>query len=380
MRISTATLRESGINNMLFRQIEMNKSQEEMSSGLKLRNPSDNPSAMANTLDFKASIAMNSRFEQNISAVQLRLNNEDSALDSATNILDRVRELTVTGLNASYNGSDREALGREIHEMTQALMDVANTKDHNDKYIFSGSKSGDKPFDYDPKSATPTITYRGDKYQPKIQVGSGIYVESSHNGFSIFEDVPTADTTVTAAIPSTASTATDTTTTDVATGTDVAAGTDATGTDTTVTDVATGTDTAVAGATGDTGVATSTTATATPTRSIFNTLLKLEKAFSDGQLPDSEINSIASAALKDIDSGLVSISNTRVEIGARLNMLDQQQNILEKFTLDSKQNLSDLQDADYAEVISQFNLHQTALQASQQAYMKVQSLSLFNYL
>jgi flagellar hook-associated protein 3 FlgL len=41
---------------------------------------------------------------------------------------------------------------------------------------------------------------------------------------------------------------------------------------------------------------------------------------------------------------------------------------------------SSLEDLDYAEAISRFNQQLTALQASQQAFIKVQDLSLFNFL
>ncbi|MGI9212079.1 MAG: flagellar hook-associated protein FlgL [Methylococcaceae bacterium] len=355
MRISTATLRDTGVSNLMFRQVEMNRSQEEMASGLKLLKPSDDPAAMASVLDFKASIDLNTRFQANISAVQLRLNNEETALDSASNIMYRVRELTVTGLNASYNGSDREAIGREIHEMTRALLDVANTKNDRGEYLFAGSRSEVKPFDFDTTSPELAVSYRGDKYQRKIQVGPDILMNANHNGFSVFENVPTVDSSVTVAPVSTTATATPT----ADAGGEVALPEDATAS--------------------SASSSTAVTDTTPPTRSIFNTLLKLEAAFT-GNLSDSDVHDIATAGLQDLDAGLKSLSDARVEVGARLSTLDQQNNILEKFTLDSKQNLSDLQDADYAQVISQFNLHQTALQASQQAYMKVQSLSLFNYL
>lgn len=376
MRISTATLRETGIINMMSRQVEMNDTQEKIASGLQLLKPSDDPAAMARVLDYKASIAANTQYQKNISAIELRLNNEDTALDSASNILNRVRELTLTGLNASYNGSDREAIGREIHEMTQALMDIANTKNHSGDYIFSGSKSDTKPFDFDSSSTVPTVVYQGDRYQTRIQIGPGIFMAASHSGFSIFENIPTSDPAVNTVKP------TSTTETDALPPTDTAvtegepvdplapvtegvdSGDGVTETDTTVSETVT---------------TTTTTGTEKATRSIFNTLLKLENAFT-GNLPLEEVNQIANYALQDLDASLNSLSDARVDVGARLNTLDHQGSLLEKFILDSRQNLSDVQDADYAEVISRFNLHQTALQASQQAYTKVQGLSLFNYL
>ena len=41
---------------------------------------------------------------------------------------------------------------------------------------------------------------------------------------------------------------------------------------------------------------------------------------------------------------------------------------------------SELNDLDFAEAVSRLNLQTTALQAAQQAYIKIQGLSLFNYL
>jgi len=358
MRISTTTLRETGVDNMMFRQIQVNRSQEEMASGLKLLKPSDDPAAMASVLDFKASIDLNTRYQTNISAVQLRLNNEETALDSASNILFRVRELAVTGLNATYNRADREAIGREVHEMTQALLDVANTKNDKGEYLFAGSRAEIKPFDFDPESSERTITYRGDKYERKIQVGPDILMNANHNGFSVFEDIVTADTAVT---------------TDTAAASPTPVDGESTGEETgsTAGDAATATTTAATSGGSD--------ASSKPLRSIFNTLLKLEDALT-GSLPEEEVNTIVGHALQDLDSGLNSISDARVEVGARLRTLDQQHDILGKFILDSQKNLSDLQDADYAEAISRFTLHQTALQASQQAYTRIQGLSLFNYL
>lgn len=85
-------------------------------------------------------------------------------------------------------------------------------------------------------------------------------------------------------------------------------------------------------------------------------------------------------ALTDIDAALQRISDVRAAVGSRLDALDIQDNLHTKFNLDSNTELSQIRDLDYAEAISRFNLQQVALQAAQQAYAKVQGLSLFNYL
>jgi flagellar hook-associated protein 3 FlgL len=72
--------------------------------------------------------------------------------------------------------------------------------------------------------------------------------------------------------------------------------------------------------------------------------------------------------------------DTRAAIGARLNVLDIQDSMNTKFVLDAQTELSQTKDLDYSEALTRFNLQQIALQAAQQAYAKVQNLSLFNYL
>jgi flagellar hook-associated protein 3 FlgL len=70
----------------------------------------------------------------------------------------------------------------------------------------------------------------------------------------------------------------------------------------------------------------------------------------------------------------------RADVGVRQNQVENQQSLNEDFNLQLEQTLSSVQDLDYAQAISELNLQLTALQAAQQAYVKVQGLSLFNYL
>ncbi len=85
-------------------------------------------------------------------------------------------------------------------------------------------------------------------------------------------------------------------------------------------------------------------------------------------------------ALTDIDTALEQVFNTRAKVGARMNAIDEQKASNDAFDLAVTEVRSSLEDLDYAEAISRFNQQLTALQASQQAFMKVQDLSLFNFL
>ncbi len=95
---------------------------------------------------------------------------------------------------------------------------------------------------------------------------------------------------------------------------------------------------------------------------------------------DLEANNPSATTLTRLDSALDVVMNTRATIGARMNSIEAQRSANDSFTLLLQENRSNLEDLDYAEAISRFEQQLLALQASQQSFVKIQGLSLFNYL
>jgi len=106
--------------------------------------------------------------------------------------------------------------------------------------------------------------------------------------------------------------------------------------------------------------------------------------FTDATGGDLSITSGPSVPLYDhldqIDTALGRILDVRSQIGARLNVVDSQDEINQDFTLAIQETKSQVEDLDLAAAISEFNLQIVALQAAQQAFVRVQGLSLFNEL
>jgi flagellar hook-associated protein 3 FlgL len=82
----------------------------------------------------------------------------------------------------------------------------------------------------------------------------------------------------------------------------------------------------------------------------------------------------------NLDQALDSITRTRGLVGARKNALDQQGALNDDLTLQYKTSLSDAQDLNYYDAISQLGAQTTALQAAQQTFTKIQGSKLFDYL
>lgn len=108
-------------------------------------------------------------------------------------------------------------------------------------------------------------------------------------------------------------------------------------------------------------------------KDIFSTLSGLSTALRANAMPDG-------THIGNIDLGMQNLLDTRASVGARLRAVDEEK---EKNTaiLNQMATLrSDLNDLDYADAISRFNLERVGLEAAQKAYNKVQGLSLFNYI
>jgi len=84
--------------------------------------------------------------------------------------------------------------------------------------------------------------------------------------------------------------------------------------------------------------------------------------------------------LDQLDTAIGRLLEVRAQVGARLNVLDSQDATNQDFKLSIESTKANIEDLDIAEAISRFNLQVVSLQAAQQAFVKVQGLSLFNLL
>ncbi|RLJ16753.1 flagellar hook-associated protein 3 [bacterium endosymbiont of Escarpia laminata] len=86
------------------------------------------------------------------------------------------------------------------------------------------------------------------------------------------------------------------------------------------------------------------------------------------------------ALLDDVQVGLVHTTNFRASAGTRLNAIAEQSTVNEDFLLTMKTAQSEVEDLDMAEALSRYQQQLLVLQAAQQSFVKLQGLSLFNYL
>jgi flagellar hook-associated protein 3 FlgL len=298
-------------------------------------------------------------------------------------------------------------MATELTQIRDQLVQLANTTDTNGAALFAGTSTTTAPFT---QNADGTVTYNGNDGQLNTAVGSSLQVPIGDAGSTVFMNLPAGNGSFVASAGS-ANTGTlivgDNSVTDtnawnaakLATGGAInitfAAGGAWTATDATGNPIVDSSGNPVGGTYTDGGsisfdgmsIALSGTPAAGDTigvktdqsQDIFSSLNNLITSLGSGASDTQLANSI-NRQLESIDQAQSSVTNTQVLIGNRLNTLDQQSSAYSDLNVTYTSALSDVQDVDPYTAISNLSLQSSALQASQQVFAQMKSMTLFNYL
>jgi len=102
--------------------------------------------------------------------------------------------------------------------------------------------------------------------------------------------------------------------------------------------------------------------------------------FAAGAPSNSFLSQQIDNALNNIDQSMDRIINVQTSIGGRLNSIDSQLDDNEAKTVHLQAVRSDIQDLDLAEAISNMTFQTTNLQVAQQTFVRIQGLSLFEFI
>ncbi|MCV6612686.1 MAG: flagellar hook-associated protein FlgL [Amphritea sp.] len=188
MRISTQQQYLNSIDNMQQSQNRLATLQNQISSGKKLVNPSDDPVAAAQVVKLDRELAQYKKFDDNINVTKRRLGLEETILKDINTTMDRMKELALQGGNASLSDSDRKAVASELRQLTEYVAGLMNTQDSEGEYLFAGSKGTTQPYEV---QADGSYLYQGDDGQRLIQVGPETLVPSNDSGLRLFQAIDT---------------------------------------------------------------------------------------------------------------------------------------------------------------------------------------------
>jgi flagellar hook-associated protein 3 FlgL len=144
LRVTTNSL----ISNLLYDLREaagrLETSERELSSLKRINKPSDDPVGTVNALRLKATLFDVDRYVANIQDAQSWLNATEGALASLAQVATRAMDIALRAGSGSLPESSRDALAREVDQITREAVDVAN-QSFGGRSLFAGYSTGVRP-------------------------------------------------------------------------------------------------------------------------------------------------------------------------------------------------------------------------------------------
>ena len=197
-RVSNYQLTLSFIDQINQTRIRLEESRNQVSSGLKVSKPSDDPGRAGLIAQFQSSLTRIDRHQQRIEYAVGMLSNQETAIEQASNLIVRAKEIATQAANETLSSKGRQQLAGEVWALRDQLESIANTKYAN-RYVFAGADDDDAPFDRAtytvPASTAEAAHYRvvfdgeaGATVTRTVEIGDVESVRVNSDGSQIFND------------------------------------------------------------------------------------------------------------------------------------------------------------------------------------------------
>lgn len=402
MRIATANTFDLTISTLQKRQVDLQNQQQQLTSGKRVQQASDDPTGAARAERALATIGRVDANQRSLEASRNSMTLAEGALGDANELLQQARETMLAAGNASYSDAERQGLAAKLKGLRDQLLTIANRADGAGGYLFSGQGAANPPFLDQPGG----VTYVGeagsnntgnlDNYQLSVD-GRGAWeaARSGNGSFVTGANANSIDPTQAAKGWIDSGRVTDPT---QLTGQNYRI--DISGTAPTQTYSVTNTDTGAGVASGDfkpgqaisfDGMAMTisgspadgdnfSVAPATNSLKVFDVL---DQAINELNTPlrnPAQIQQSNASRVRDIDAVMGNLQNVRAQVGEKLNNLDGSENRLSALKVYSQSEQSAAVDLDMVQGISDFQNQQSGYDTALKTYAMVQRLSLFQYI
>src|ERR1700738_2025318 len=187
MRISTSQYFTQSVATMDNQQAQLTQLYQQISSGVSLSTPSDNPLGAAQAVQLSMTVSTLTQYTANQSSALTSLQAADVTLTNVNGLLNSIHSVVIQAGNGSLNDSDRSALATQLTGYRNQLMTLANSTDGAGNYLFAGFQGTTAPFSNQPGGGA---TYSGDNGARMVQVASSRQIALGNTGAQVFMSVP----------------------------------------------------------------------------------------------------------------------------------------------------------------------------------------------
>lgn len=317
MRISNNMMVNQSLRDLNANLVRMDKNQRDISTGKRIHRPSDDPTSMARAMVLRNSLAQNEQYNKNAAVAESQLKMTDTTLGQVGDALQRLRQLAVQGASGNLQAQDRIAIRNEVMQIRDEIKALGNTQ-LNGRYIFGGIKTDQVVYPEDVTGLPP---------------GNGVTFGPNDNGGLVVEVAPNITIQYNTTAPRVL---------------------------------------------GDT--------TPPSTNNVFQVIDDFA-GYLDGTLAPppglasgTSNRAISEISLRDINTWLNNVNQTRTEVGGKLNRLELAKSRMQEANISMNELLVETEDTDIAEASLKLNSYEATYRAALAVSARSIPMSLVDFL
>lgn len=192
-RISSQMHNMDTQSNLRLQEFRLNKANNQIGSQQRIQQLRDDPIAAGHLVRYQSYLSRVNQFEKNALTLSDQFSLREGYMDDSLQIMQRVRELAVTGANGIYNKEDLKNMATEVDELLKALVQNANAVSADGNSIFAGTNTKATAFDIEmgnvEGSGVPLIQnvkYNGNITVNQVEVDENKYLINDNAGNRTF--------------------------------------------------------------------------------------------------------------------------------------------------------------------------------------------------
>jgi flagellar hook-associated protein 3 FlgL len=185
---STIASIENDLNNI-------SQTQEDLSTGLQINNPSDNPYGAALSISLNSQVSAYSAYQSNVTQGTAWVESASSSLESMQQTTQAVREMVVEAANGTMSTTDQSAAAQEVLQYMSQIKQSADAQ-YDGSYIFSGDDTTTQPYSSTATPADPATEdqFAGNTNGINYAIGPSTQVQVNANVYSVLGNGVTTGT------------------------------------------------------------------------------------------------------------------------------------------------------------------------------------------
>jgi flagellar hook-associated protein 3 FlgL len=174
---------------------QLSQTQEQLSTGFQINQPSDNPYGAALAISLNGQVAAYGAYQSNVSQGTAWVESASTSLESIQQATQTVRSLVVEGANGTMSSNDLQDAAQEVMQYMAQIKQSADAQ-YNGSYIFSGDNVSAEPWQPTATAADPPgeDTYAGNQNAISYAIGPSTQIKVNANLYSVMGNGNTGGT------------------------------------------------------------------------------------------------------------------------------------------------------------------------------------------